>query len=214
MEYLIIFGRSFFFYILIAVLYRLMGKREVGELSIMDLIVSIFIAQIASIAIENFKESIFRSIIPIAVLVFIQIISSRLQLKSSKAKEIIDGSSSVIISKGKINFDEMERQRYNIDDLLVQLRAQSVKSIEEVDYAILETSGKLSIFKKADDQNRLYPLPVIVDGKVQDDTLVAINKTTQWLEEQIRLEHASVEDIFYAFYKNKNLFIIKKENIS
>ena len=120
MKYLIIFGRSFFFYILIGVLYRIMGKREVAELSIMDLVVSIFIAQIASIAIENYDKSIFMSIVPIAVLVTMQVISSILELKSHKARELIDGKNSVIINKGKINFEEMTKQRYNLEDLLSQ----------------------------------------------------------------------------------------------
>ena len=81
-------------------------------------------------------------------------------------REVIDGKASVIINRGKINFEEMLKQRYNLDDLLTQLRAKSIKSIEEVDYAILETSGKLSIFKSSDDKNHTYPLPVIIDGKI------------------------------------------------
>lgn len=213
MKYLIISTRSFFFYILIAVLYRIMGKREVAELSVMDLIVSIFIAQIASIAIENYDHSILISLLPIFILVSIQISSSYLELKNGRARRFIDGKSSVIINKGKINFKEMLKQRYNIDDLLVQLRDKEIKSIEEVDYAVLETSGKLSVFKKENDTKRTYPLPVIVDGKIQEDTLVQIGKDIKWLYDELRIEDAKPEDIFYAFYKNKNLFIIKRENI-
>ncbi len=213
MKYLIIFGRSFFFYILIGVLYRIMGKREVAELSIMDLVVSIFIAQIASIAIENYDKSIFMSIVPIAVLVTMQVISSILELKSHKARELIDGKNSVIINKGKINFEEMTKQRYNLEDLLSQLREQGIKSLEEVDYAILETSGELSIFKKCDDSTRTYPLPVIVDGRVQEETLIQIGKSNKWLEDELDKDNLKAEDIFYAFYKSKNLFLIKRENI-
>lgn len=214
MKYFIIFERSLLFYILIAVLYRIMGKREVAELSIMDLIVSIFIAQIASIAIEKYDESIFYSLIPISVLVVIQIASSYLELKSTKARNLIDGSSSVIINRGKINFKEMLKQRYNIDDLLIQLREKGIKSIEEVDYAVLETSGKLSIFKKNEDKDRTYPLPVIVDGVIQEDTLIQIGKTEEWLRKELKIEEVGPEDIFYAFYKNKNLFVIKREIIN
>lgn len=213
MNYLTILFRSAFFYILIAILYRVMGKREVGELSIMDLIVSIFIAQISSIAIENYDKSIFYSLVPITVLVLFQMITGYLELKSTKAREIIDGKISVIIDKGKINFDEMAKQRYNLDDLLVHLRSQGIKSIDEVDYAILETNGDLSIFKLADDQERTYPLPVIVDGKIQEKTLIQIGKSTKWLESELEKDNISTEDIFYAFYKSKNLFLIKKENI-
>lgn len=213
MEYLIILFRSTMFYVLIATLYRLMGKREVAELSIMDLVVSIFIAQIASIAIENYDKSIFYSLIPIAILVSLQIITSLLELKSNKAREIIDGKISIIINKGKINFEEMAKQRYNLDDLLVELRKQQIKSLEEVDYAILETNGDLSIFKLKDDTTRTFPLPVIVDGKTQEETLLQIGKSINWLDQELKKDNLKEEDIFYAFYKNKNLFIIKQENI-
>ncbi len=213
MKYLIISFRSLFFYISIGVLYRLMGKREVAELSIMDLIVSFFIAQIASIAIENYDKSIFISILPIVILVTLQILSSKLEINSSKVRKIIDGDSSMIINQGKVNFKEMLRQRYNIEDLLGQLREQGIKSIEEVDYAILETNGKLSIFKKEDDKDSTYPLPLIIDGEIQNKTLLNINKTVEWLEKELRIENVIPEEVFYAFYKNKNLFIIKKSTI-
>lgn len=213
MEYLIILFRSTMFYVLIATLYRLMGKREVAELSIMDLVVSIFIAQIASIAIENYDKSIFYSLIPIAILVSLQITTSVLELKSNKAREIIDGKISIIVNKGKINFEEMAKQRYNLDDLLVELRKQQIKSLEEVDYAILETNGDLSIFKLQDDTTRTFPLPVIVDGKTQEETLLQIGKSINWLDQELKKDNLKEEDIFYAFYKNKNLFIIKQENI-
>ena len=106
-----------------------MGKREIGELSIMDLIVSIFIAELAAISIDNYKENVFLSIIPIGVLVILQIISAKVSFKNEKVRSVIDGNPSVIINRGKINFDEMLKQRYNLDDLLTQLRAKSIKSI-------------------------------------------------------------------------------------
>lgn len=213
MKYLIILGRSAFFYALIGILYRMMGKREVAELSIMDLIVSIFIAQLASIAIENYNNSMLISIIPIAVLVSFQLLSSYLEIKSHKVKEVVDGKISVIINRGRIDFDELENQRYGIEDLLVELRTKGIKSIEDVDYAILETNGKLSIFEKKDDQNSTYPLPVIIDGRVEEDTLIEIGETSKWLNNELLKDNLRVEDIFYAFYKNNNLFIITRDNI-
>ncbi len=213
MRYFIVLFRSFFFYILIAVVYRFMGKREIGELSIMDFIVSIFIAELAAIAIENYKDSMFLSIIPIVVLVALQLVVSHLSLKNEKARNMIDGEPSMIINRGKINFKEMLKQRYNLDDLLTQLRAKSIKSIEEVDYAILETSGKLSVFKKDDDKQRTYPLPVILDGKVQEDVLIQIQKDRKWLDQTLQEEGYELDDIFYGFYQRKKLFLIRKENI-
>ena len=214
MEYFTIFFRSVLFYVLIATVYRVMGKREIGELSIMDFIVSIFIAEIAAISIENYKKSILVSLIPISVLVALQIGASVISLKNGKIRNAIDGMPSVIINRGRVNFEEMLKQRYNLDDLLTQLRDKEIKSIEEVDYAILETSGRLSVFKKQDDKKHTYPLPVIIDGEEQEDVLYQIGKNKVWLLEVLRKEGKSLENVFYAFYRDKRLFIIEKDKLT
>lgn len=213
MSYIIVLGKTLFFYFLITVIYRIMGKREVGELSIMDLIVSIFIAELAAISIDNYKQNIFLSILPIAALVVIQIVISRLSFSHSTIRSILDGDPSMIIEKGKVNFNEMLKQRYNLDDLLVQLRNRGIKSIEEVDYAILETSGKLSVFKKSEDKKRIYPLPIIIDGKIQKDVLFQIGKDSTWLYNMLRKENYQLEEVFYGFYQKSHLFLIRKEAI-
>lgn len=205
--------RCIVFYVVIAISYRIMGKREIGELSIMDFIVSLFLAQLASISIENLDDSIFVSMGPILLLVVIQLILSKISFNSENVRNALDGDVSVIINRGKINFEEMLKQRYNLDDLLAQLREKSIKSIEEVDYAILETSGKLSVFKVSDDKSRAYPLPVIIDGKVQEDVLYQIKKTKGWLEEKLKDEDYKLEEVFYGFYKKNNLYIIKNDTI-
>ena len=211
MRYFIVFYRSIFFYLLIAVLYRIMGKREIGELSVMDFTVSIFMAELVAISIENYKESILLSIVPIITLSSLELLLSYLSLKNKKIRNIIDGEQSVIIKKGIINFKEMKKQRYNIDDLLTQLRNQSIKSIEEVDYAILESSGKLSIFKKQDDPKSNYPLPLIIDGKIDYQVLKEINKDKEWLEEQLIKNNVELNEIVYSFYKDNSIYIIEKD---
>ena len=213
MNYINVIFRCLLFYLIIAVAYRIMGKREVGELSVMDFIVSIFIAELAAISIENYKDNIFLSILPIVALVIVQFIIAKISLENENIRNTIEGEVSVIINRGKVNFEEMLKQRYNLDDLLTQLRAKSIKSIEEVDYAILETSGKLSVFKKSDDKDRIYPLPVILDGKIQEDTLIQIRKDENWLSEKLKEENYELKDIFYGFYQKNKLFLIKKENI-
>ncbi|MCI8347534.1 MAG: DUF421 domain-containing protein [Bacilli bacterium] len=212
MEVLIVLGRTLLFYLIITVVYRFMGKREVGELSIMDLIVSILIAELAAMAIDKYKSNLLITIVPILSLVIVQIIVAKVSLKSPKTREKIEGEPSVIINRGKVNFEEMLKQRYNLDDLLTQLREKSIKSIEEVDYAILETSGKLSVFVKND--NRDYPLPVILDGEVQEETLIQIGKNKKWLIKSLDENQTKIDKVFYAFYKNHDLFIIKNENVS
>lgn len=213
MEYVVVIIRSILFYIIITLAYRFMGKREVGELSVMDFIVSLFIAELAAISIENYKDDMLLSILPIVTLVLIQLCVAYVSLKVTGVRKTVDGEVSVIINRGKINFEEMLKQRYNLDDLLTQLRAQSIKSIEEVDYAILETSGKLSVFKRNDDPDRTYPLPVILDGKVQEDVLIQIRKDISWLNRKLDEENFKLEDIFYGFYQKNRLFLIKRENI-
>lgn len=213
LKYIIVSIRSIIFYVLITIVYRIMGKREIGELSIIDFIVSIFIAEMVAISIENYESSIFLSIIPILILVTLQIICSEVSLKNKKIRSLLDGNPSVIIEKGKINFKEMKKQRYNIDDLLTQLRGNSIKSIEEVDYAILETSGKLSIFKKSDDKKRTYPLPIIIEGEWNQDLIKKENINISWLLQEIEKEKIKLSDIFYGFYKNKKIYIIEKDKI-
>lgn len=213
MEYLIVLFRTSLFYIIITIIYRFMGKREIGQLGMVDLIVSILIAELAAMSIDNRDESIFLSIVPITLLVIVQIGMSYVSLKNSKIRNLFDGNPSVIINKGKINFKEMVEQRYNIDDLLTQLREKHIRSIEEVDYAVLETSGKLSVFKKDNKLFGEYPMPLILDGEIDQDTLRQINKTEDWLTNQLKKENVSLEDIFYAFYRNKRLFLIKEEDL-
>ena len=159
--YLSIMFKTTILYIFIIIVYRIMGKKEVGQLGIVDLIVSILIAELAAISIENADDSIFVSIVPIIVLVIIQVLFNYVSLKSDKFRKLIDGNPTVIIKEGKIKFKEMTKIRYSLDDLITQLREQGIKSIEEVDYAILENDGKLSVFQKQDDNNNVFPIPSI-----------------------------------------------------
>lgn len=211
MKYLIISFRSFLFYIMIVLVYKVMGKREIGELSIIDLIVSLFIAELVAISIENYNESSLVTIIPIIIIVFLQLLTSKISLKNKKVRDILDGKPSVIVNRGKVNFKEMLKQRYNLDDLLVQLRNQSIKSIEEIDYAILETNGKLSVFKK--DNNNKYPLPIIINGIIDEDTLIQINKNKKWIDKELSEKNIKLENIFYSFFQNNSLYIIEKDKI-
>ena len=211
MDVLIVLFRTLLFYVIITVVYRFMGKREVGELSIMDLIVSILIAELAAISIDKYKSNLLITIIPICVLVLVQIVIAKISLKSPNVREKIEGVPSVIVNRGKINFKEMLKQRYNLDDLLTQLREKGIRSIDEVDYAILETSGKLSVFEKGNNKN--FPLPVILDGEIDYETLAQIKKDEQWLDKVLEERNLVLDNVFYAFYKDKNLFIIEKETV-
>ncbi|MDE5630256.1 MAG: DUF421 domain-containing protein, partial [Bacilli bacterium] len=186
MDLLTVMGRTLFFYFFILLCYRIMGKREIAQLSISDLTISILIAELVAISIENRDDNTLLTILPIVLLVGLEVILAYIQLKSNGFREFLDGKPSLIVDKGKLNFKEMVKQRYSVDDLLIALRSNQIKSIDEVDYAILETNGKLSIFKK----NILkmsgdYPMPLVIDGKVDYDALRAINKTSKWLTNRL-----------------------------
>lgn len=212
MDYLIVLFRTFIFYILIIIIYRFMGKREVGQLSIIDLIVSILIAELAAISIDNREESIFLSILPIFFLLLIQILLSKISIKFPRFRNMVDGVPSIIINNGKVNFKEMIRQRYNLDDLLTQLREQKIKTIEDVDFAILENNGNLSVFSKYDSRVGEYPIAIILDGKINYQTLKKINRSQKWLEEMLIKKKINLSQIFYAFYSNNSLYIIKNSD--
>ena len=207
--YISLVFKTFFLYIFIIICYRMMGKKELGQLSIIDLIVSILIADMAAVCIEENDYSILISVVPIVTLVLVQIGLSYLTIKSEKIRNIIDGKPSVLINRGKVNFTAMSKMRYSLDDLTTQLREQGVKSLEEVDYAVLENSGTLSVFKNTKD----YPLPLILDGEIQKDTLYQIKKDEKWINKTLERENTKLEDIFYAFYKEKSLFIIKRTDL-
>ena len=117
--YISVLTRAIFFYILIGFVYRLMGKREIGELSIMDLIVSFIVSELAAMSIDNYQSNILISVLPILAISLIEIMTSRLILRNTKIRDIFEGNPSVIINRGKINFKEMIKQRYNIGDFLM-----------------------------------------------------------------------------------------------
>lgn len=212
MDILVVLFRTLFFYVFILIIYRLMGKREVGQLSIQDLVVSILIAEMVAISIENKHDSMWLTILPIIVLVILEIVANFISLKFNFIRNIIEGKPALIINKGIINFKEMIKQRYTLDDLLMELRSKDIKNLADVEYAVLENNGKLSVFKynflKIKSEN---PFPLILDGKIQTSTLKYINKDKTWLLNLIG--NKDVSEVFYCFYKNNKAYIIKKEDV-
>ena len=204
--------RTIFFYFFIFIIYRIMGKREVGQLSIIDLIVTLLIAELAVISIENFDESLLYSVLPIVILTLLECILSYIGIKKPKFRMLLEGSPSVIIKNGKINYNEMLKQRYNLDDLLVQLRDKGHRSIEEVEYAILEGSGTLSVFPYKEEKTPL-PLPIILDGVIEEDTLKHLKKDKKWVYDFLDKKDIKLQEVFFAFYKDKNIFIIKNSDL-
>lgn len=201
--------RTIFLYMLILFIFRVMGKREVGELSLMDLVIFVMIADVASFAIDNPKRSLFESILPMILLLLIQIGASYWSLKSKKIRDLIDGDPSVIIRNGEIIESEMRKQRYNLDDLFQQLREQQIGSIQDVSYAFLEPSGNLSVFKNDGD----HPvLPLIVDGDIQESHLDLIQQDKEWLLDELQKIHIhDPRTVFYCSYEREKLYVQMRE---
>lgn len=212
MEYVTIILRTLVVYVLIVIIFRLMGKREIGELSILDLVVFIMIAESAVMGIENIDKPLMETIIPMFLLMVIQIVLATLSLKSKKLRELVDGKPSILIENGKINENEMKRQRYNFDDLLIQLREKNISNLADVEFAILEPSGKLSVFEKDHKKKSTLHLPLIVDGNVQERHLKILDKTNLWLRQQLKkLGYHNIKEISYCSYDNGIFYIDLKD---
>jgi uncharacterized membrane protein YcaP (DUF421 family) len=217
-QYFIILFRTVLLYSLILLIFRLMGKREIGELSILDLVVYIMIAEMASMAIENTKDPLVNTLLPISLLVIIQISLAILSLKSKKFRDIVDGKPTIIINNGKIDENAMRAQRYNFDDLLLQLREKDVGNIADVEYAILEPSGTLSIFQKGQgnqdgqEENGSLALPLIIDGEIQEDNLTLMEKSHGWLLQKLKEKgYEETGKISFCSYQNGKFYIDMKD---
>lgn len=203
--------RTLLIYIIVLVLVRLMGKREIGQLSTFDLVVSIIIAELAAIPMESHEKPLFPALLPMFIVVGAEIFVATLALKSLAFREFLDGKPSLIISNGKPVKKEMKRARYNLSDLLTQLREQGVTNIEDVEFAVLETSGKLSILLKSQ-KRPVTPedlkietnyegvsTPIIMDGKVQQAALKRIELTEEWLRSELNKQgYKGPEEIFFG----------------
>ncbi|MGN7476756.1 DUF421 domain-containing protein [Solibacillus silvestris] len=204
-DYTIIIFRTIILYIILLIVFRLMGKREVGELSIVDLAIFVLMAEVAAIALDDIHRSFFKAILPICLLFLIQYLNSWFILKNKKLRDFIEGDPSMVIRDGWICEVEMKKQRYNLDDLLQQLREQGICSVQEVAYAFLEQSGKLSIYKK--EQGSLI-LPLILDGYVDKRHLRIIGKDEEWLVHELLVNgYPNVRDIFYCSYEDEKWFV-------
>ncbi|MBM7701397.1 DUF421 domain-containing protein [Metabacillus iocasae] len=214
MDLLIMVLRTVFLYIVIVLIFRVMGKREIGELSVLDLVVFIMIAEMAVMAIEDTNDPLIHTVIPMVTLLIIQVSLAFWSLKSNRVRNLIDGEPSIIIENGKIKEKEMRKQRYNINDLLVQLREKNVKNIADVEFAILETSGKLSVFEKSEystqsqNEKESLNLPFVIDGIVQEEHLKKENKTKSWLSHELRkLGYKEIGQISYCSYSDGQLYV-------
>jgi len=195
----------------VLVLMRIMGKREVGELSLFDLVVAIMIAELAAIPMEDTSIPLYHGIVPITTLVVMEMLLSYTSLKSETARRVAEGTPSIIIEQGRILEDEMRRLRYNMDDMVNQMREQGIYNIDDVEYAILETNGELSTILKSEKRPltpedlgiqppyEQLPIPLVTDGQVKPENLALAKKSIDWLERSLTNGYnCTISDCIYA----------------
>lgn len=223
-------------YFIILIIMRVMGPREIGQLSLFDFVVLLLIADLSAMTIDQDKNFLLY-LIPLVILVLIQKILAYISLKFKGLRTVFDGKEKIIIYDGKLCIKEMKKNFYNVDDLLTQVRLKNVKSLSQIRYLILETNGEISIFLYDEDQrpnklirsktlgvngtntgsfqiNNTHDLksifPIVTSGKINPPYLKIIGKDEKWLNEEIKKAgYASYKDIYYASYENGKLFIIE-----
>ena len=193
----ITFIRAIILYIIVLVVMRLMGKREIGQLQPFELAISIMIADLASIPMTDPGVPITNGIIPILGLLVMHLIISVINIKSIKARQILCGKPSILIYRGKIDEQMLKKERFTINELQERLRGNNIVNIGDVEYAILETSGQVTVIQKPNKRNAIpedfnikpeyegIPYDLVVDGKIMYENLKLLQKSTEWLNKQV-----------------------------
>lgn len=216
--------RTAILYLIIVMVLRLMGKRQVGQLQPFELVIILMISELAVIPSQDNGIPLIAGLLPVLVLLLMGVGISLLTLKSEKARSVICGSPAIVINKGQILEDQLRKLRYNLSDLLEQLRVKNIPNIADVEYAILETNGQLSVIPKATkrpltaDDMKLsveddgLPYTLIMDGIIQHQNFERVGVSQKWLEQE--LKKANIEDyrkvLIASVDAQKKLFIQAK----
>ncbi len=195
---LITFVRAIILYIVVLIVMRLMGKREIGQLQPFELAIAIMISELASIPMTEAGIPIFNGIISILGLLSMHLIISLLNMKSIKFREVICGKPSLLVYRGKIDEDVLIKERFTINELEERIRAANITNLGDVEYAILETSGQVTVIPKPNKRNTIpedfniepeyegIPYDLVVDGVIMDENLSKIGKDRKWLEKEVK----------------------------
>lgn len=209
MDYVWIASKVILIYFLLIIILRFLGKREVGQLSIFDLVILLIIADIASIGIDN-NEFFFPSMICLAVLAILQKILSLALLHISKLRTICDGAPTIIVYEGVLQIKNMRRELYTIDDLVCQMRLEHIMDITEIKMAILETNGTLSIFKSSSNDRAI--LPIILSGDYVKENLEYSRLSMKELDSILTMNKLKRKKIIYASLSEEYLTYFYKTN--
>ena len=222
---LIVFFRAIILYFLIIFSIRLMGKRQLGELQPSELVITILMSNIATLPIEDINIPMIMGVVPIFTLVCLDVFMSQLSLYSRKVRRLFSGTPKIIISDGKIDESVMKKLRFSIDDLMESLRSVQVFDISEVQLAIVETTGKISVYQKQSCQpctpndlgiavkRKNPPQLIVADGEVVENALDFIGVERKWLPETLYKENCPLEKVFIMTCDEDKIYtLIKKED--
>lgn len=190
----VIFIRTILIYILLLAVMRFSGKRQIGEIQISELVTTFLLSDIASYPLTDPAIPLLNAIVPICTIIPLEIIFSFLSTKSARLKRLLDGNPSIIILHGKIRKKEMSRVRLSMEDLLCELRLKSIASVADVDYAILEQNGQISVFPKKES-----PLShaIVIDGAINEGLMKKIGKNKNWLYKILKEKNVrDIRDVF------------------
>ncbi|MBQ4556774.1 MAG: DUF421 domain-containing protein [Clostridia bacterium] len=218
--------RTCIIYILLVLAIRLTGKRQIGELEISELVSTILISEIAAAPVSNQDVPLSFAIIPILLIISLEVIISFLATRSNIMKKIFLGSPSVLIKRGEVQPKELSKARMSLEELLCELRVCGINTIEDVDYAILESNGKLSVTPKAHartvtnadiklkaDETGIAHA-VVIDGTIKKEALEGSGKDRGWLDQEIKKAKLKLEDIFLLSIDDAdNIYIIKRKDV-
>lgn len=220
---LITFFRSIVLYIIVLVVMRLMGKREIGQLQPFELAIAIMIADLASIPMTDTGIPLSNGIVPILGLLVMHLIISVINIKSIKAREIICGKPRILIYRGKIDETALIKERFTVNELQERLRDKNIVSIGDVEYAILETSGQVTVIEKPEKRGIIpedlgimpdyegIPYDLVVDGKVMHDNLQSIGKNYSWLKKEVNKFKMEPEQALLVTYDGKGQIFCQKK---
>jgi len=216
---LILVIRTFFLYFAVIFIMRMMGKKQIGELEPFELVIALMISDLATFPMEDIRIPILHAVIPIITLLFLQVSTSYFELKSESARKILTGTPSILIKDGKIDISELKYQRFNINDLLEELRLKGYFNLSDIQYAILETSGELSILPRTGQSNATkedlnipitqesLPVPLIMDGNINYKNLKLLEKDELWLDDILKKHRiSSARNVFIGMLDSKNKF--------
>ncbi len=199
----IIFIRTVILYFAILVSMRLMGKRQLGELEISEFIVAALIADLAATPLQDIGIPLLNGLVPIVIMFCLEIIIAGLNMKCIRLRKFIYGKPEIIIKNGKIDRKKMQRNRFTLDELMQELRAQGQSDASPIAYAVLETNGQLSIILKNDRQtgtaaqDESYAHIIINDGRILDNNLRLLGRDRRWLVNELKRRNISgAEDVY------------------